>query len=215
MRINTAKTKTLRHTCCWRRIFDIVLHPLMMPTYVVITFFTLLFPYSIHSESTMLLIPLYLIATFLAPMLISAFAMRKMKQKDLWRPRTSEGSILVIMFCLIFYATSLLFYRNFFFLPFMEAPIIIAIALILCRLFSMSRQVIDMHSAAISATIVYIYYFCLKLGLSLSPTIYLLLVLGGILAFLAIESHRATPRSILFGALTGCIASLACSLIFQ
>jgi len=188
---------------------------MLMPTYVVITFFTVLFPYSIHSNSTLLLILLYLIATFLAPLLISAFAMRKLKHPDLWRPRAKEGSIFVMLFCLIFYATSLLLYRSFFFLPFMEAPIIIAIALILCRFFSMSRQDIDMHTTAICATIVYIFHFCIRCGLPLSPSIYLLVAFGGILAYFAIESHRATPRSILFGALTGCVASLACSLIFQ
>ncbi len=215
MRINTTQTKVLRLTHRIRYLLDIVLHPMLMPTYVVLTTFTRLFPYSTRNGNTLLLILLYLVSTFIAPIVFCHFTMHKMRQRNLWRPQTLEGSLIVMIYSLIFYASVLIFYRNIFFLPFMRMPIIIAIALITCRLLTLSRHLFDMHTASLCATITYIYQFTFRCGIPPTPPVYLLIILGGMLAYFAFESHRTTLRQLLFGALTGIAISLSCSLLFQ
>ena len=215
MRINTTRTNTLRHAYRWRSLLDIALHPLLMPTYVVITFFHHLFPYTVHNRNTMLLITLYFVATCLAPLMISFSAIVRSKHYDMWRPKSRESSIIVILITLVFYATSLLFYRSFYFLSFMSAPVIIGMALIMIRLFTISRTSIDMHMAALSAALTYIYCLSFQLATTLSTSSYMLLALGGLLAYSSIETRQATPRSLLYGLLAGFATSLTCFIIFK
>lgn len=156
---------------------------------------------------------MYLVCTFILPLVAGAIVLRTQHSKTLWRlEETTSRQLLTVLYA-IFYATAYLFNRHVFFLPYMYGSLIICTLIMIASLLAEKRVRMDNHIAGLAFAATYIYCYCVRFGLRLLHVVALALFFAGLFIYVAIECRSTTAKSVMLSAVTAVMVTALTFLI--